>query len=55
MAKEIQFKAAVLTVKGLTQNAEQIALIRAKLAEKVLDFKASEDAWTVGPLEQAEK
>lgn len=55
LAKEIQFKAAVLTVKGLTQNAEQIALIRAKLAEKVLDFKASEDAWTVGPLEQAEK
>lgn len=55
LAREIQFKGAVLTVKGLRQSADQVALIRTKLAEKNFDFKASEDAWTVSPLLKAEK
>ncbi len=55
LAKEIQFKAEVLTVRGLMQSPEQIALIRTKLAESNLDLKVIEDAWTVGPLVKAEK
>jgi hypothetical protein len=55
LAKEIQFKAEVLTVKGLIQSPEQIAFIRTKLAESNLDLKVSEDSWTVGPLVKAEK
>jgi general secretion pathway protein L len=54
LAKEIQFKGAALTVKGLKQSPEEIALIRTKLAEKNFDFRVSEDSWTVRPLVRAE-
>ena len=55
LAKEIQFSAGVLTVKGLAQSPEQTALIRTKLAGKGLDFKASEDIWMVSQLVKIEK
>ena len=55
LAKEIQFRAGVLTVKGLTQSPQQTALIRTKLAGKNFDLTVGEEMWTVSQSAKAEK